>query len=56
MFVTELKPHPSIVPDLVDVQPPGFAAVFDGHRRCEPAELAAQRLPDLLSRHVKLWH
>ncbi|BDA46808.1 probable Integrin-linked kinase-associated serine/threonine phosphatase 2C at C-terminar half [Coccomyxa sp. Obi] len=34
----------------------GLAAVFDGHKTCEAAELAHKRLPELLSREPQLFN
>ena len=44
--------RPSKKADLKEVCPEvrSLAGVFDGHKRSEPAETAAQRLPEILSR------
>ncbi len=35
---------------LASIEPRGFAAVFDGHKRSEPAETAHHRLHQILAK------
>lgn len=50
-IIEDLKPHgSSAAMGVVATERLGLAAVFDGHKTCEAAELAHKRLPELLAR------
>ncbi len=50
-IIEDLKAHgSSAAMGVVAREHLGLAAVFDGHKTCEAAELAHKRLPELLSR------
>jgi serine/threonine protein phosphatase PrpC len=52
LYIPDLKPHGSIAQQAGAAERLGLAAVFDGHKRCEAANLAHKLLPELLSRRV----